>query len=121
MRSNADEAVAGSYAEGLEDASTIAGSYKPTDTCSGDTCTPAALAEHDLEAWAYTLKEAVPGAKVIVKSDGTISGENRLWCIAIFWEDTGGKEVITTTDEACEQNANINNKPWAFYEVKVLL
>jgi len=127
MRSNIDEEVLEDkeYETTLQPANRVFSS-RPADACAN--CTAKELARHDLEVWAYALDEALPGAQVIVRSEGTvpvlpgsITSPNRLWCIGIFWEDTGGREVVDTTTDACGERHVVNGKPWAFYEVKVLL
>jgi len=124
MRSNTDEKVLKDKKYEISSpraASSFATINKPSDICHN--CTPEALAKHDLTTWAYALNQAVPGAEVLVKSEGTITlpdgtAENRRWCIAIFWEDVGGKDMTKSGDKACGQS---HGKLWAFNEVKVLL
>jgi len=127
MRSNTDEEVLkqGSYATPLKKVSEL---YPSNTIC--DDCIGTALAENDIKNWAYALNEVVPGAWVVIKSTGTVKvitkdnveqDQHRLWCIGIFWEDTGGKEVTSDSASACGESAKIDNKPWAFYQVEVLL
>jgi len=125
MRSNADKSVLenNKYEKNLQPASTIAGTSMPPDNCAN--CTAEALAEHDIKIWAYRLNEAIPGAQVVIKKEGAISvnGEqqNRLWCIGIFWKDSGGKDIADGGQPVCGVSNPDTNNPWAYYEVKVLL
>jgi len=126
MRSNTDENVLKNkkYATGTtgEAVSTIAtGAERQCNDKSAE-----ALADCDKKVWARDLEKNLPGAYAMIKSEGTVTidgqPQNRLWCIAIFWEDNGGKNIIVDdTKAACGTGGKVNGKSLAFYEVKVLL
>jgi len=125
MRSNADEDLLKTtiYSTGgVKDAAGLAAGA-PED-CNNKSAEELALC--DRKNWAKALSDTLPGARAIVKSEGTVTIDgiiqNRLWCIAIFWEDTGGKDVIDKNATACDNTATTGKeKAWAYYEVKVLL
>ncbi|KXU39409.1 hypothetical protein AXE65_08570 [Ventosimonas gracilis] len=125
MRSNADEQV-------LETTIYSTGGVQGVEylaTGAPDNCnekSAADLAVCDRQIWAKALNDVLPDAMAIVKFEGTVTTggltENRLWCIGIFWKDTGGQDVSDKDDKACGETAtSTDKKPWAFYEVKVLL
>jgi len=125
MRSNTDEKVLESqkYSTGGVQGATYLATGAPED-CHNKSAEELALC--DRKNWAKALSDALPGARYIIKFEGTVSTagltENRLWCIGIFWEDTGGKDTTDKNDGACGETATTGKeKAWAFYEVKVLL
>jgi len=125
MRSNTDEKVLKNkkYEITRQAAITLGGTSIPSDNCAN--CTAEQLADHDIKVWAYRLEEAVPGAQVVIKSEGQVTidseAQNRLWCIGIFWKDSGGKDIADGGQQVCGASNPDTNNPWAYYDVKVLL
>jgi len=135
MRSNTDEEVLKNptyITGGLKTFSQLAtGAPSTPDACNQMTAKD--LAKCQQQVWARDLlakeRAILPdNTLVLVKTNGTVTTAGvtqfRLYCIAILWEDNGGRDVTGAGDEACGQpisSSFTGNKPWTFYEVKVLL
>jgi len=74
------------------------------------------LANCDVQVWAGALNKSLPDAWAAIQNDGTVDGENRRWCIALFWPDSGAKGSGKACNKEPQKAGN-----WASYEVKVLL
>jgi len=122
MRANADEEVLKN--KSYETGGLVKAFLGHVGSCSG--MKPRDLAECELKTWYKALDPdkdpPLPGAQVVVKAENPVGTppQNRLWCIGIFWKDTGGKSVTAGSDTACGVKPS-DSGPWAFYQVKVLL
>jgi len=122
MRSNADEEVleAGSYAILLPKAASDIATGASSTPCTNSA--PKVLASCELKMWAKALSDSLPDAQVVVKKlDLTGTAKNHLWCIGIAWNDSGGNDVIKSTDKPCDALPSFPFPFSAYYETKVLL
>jgi len=120
MRSNSDEQVRKNTAYSTNGAKAASDpSFSAPSNC-GEEVAPVELAKCDLGTWVTALETSLPGTQVVVKPINS-DGEFRHWCIGIFWQDNGVKEV--TSPNVCKDTAPPSNikASWAFYEVEVLL
>jgi len=130
MRSNADEMVLESkaYERNLQSIMNMAPGGPPLSFCH--TCPAVEVAWYDIHEWAYRLdgdttfailpiQPTLPGAWAVIKLEGQVQAQNRLWCIGIFWKDSGGKDIADGTKTVCGENNPRGTN--TYYEVKVLL